>query len=214
VVSECHSFVKVKKMSKKTNRKPPPIKKFPLIPVLVVVFVLGLLLTGGGFAFAATQEQNDAFCSSCHTQPESTFFQRATAGSPVDMASFHTAKKVNCIDCHSGVGLSGRLSAELLGAHNAFAWYSGIAVQPAVLTNPIRDESCIKCHQAETNTNLRGRNNHFHGFLSTWQTNDPNAAGCVSCHGGHDTSGTAATRFQNNAKVQLVCNACHNVMQR
>ena len=201
-------------MAKKTVKKPAKTKKIPLIPLLVGVIALGLLLAGGGFAFAATQEQNDPFCSSCHTQPETTVLQHAAAAQPVDLASFHTTKKTNCIDCHSGVGLTGRLSAELLGAHNALAWYTGTAVQPAVLTNPISDASCIKCHEAETSIQLRQRNNHFHGFLARWQAADPKAGGCVSCHGGHVTGGTAANKFENNANVQATCNACHRVMRQ
>jgi nitrate/TMAO reductase-like tetraheme cytochrome c subunit len=200
-------------MSKKTNRA-VPTKKLPWLLIVVGIVVLGLLLTGGGFAFAATQEQNDAFCGSCHTQPESTFLQRSTAAKAVDLASYHTPKKVNCIDCHSGVGLGGRVSAELMGAHNALAWYTGTAVQPATLTNPIRDEACIKCHQAQTNPQLRQRNNHFHGFLARWQATDKAAGGCVSCHSGHDTAGSAATKYENNAKVQATCNACHKVMRK
>ena len=34
--------------------KVQPQKKFPLIPVIIAVAVVGLLLAGGGFAFAAT----------------------------------------------------------------------------------------------------------------------------------------------------------------
>ena len=34
-----------------------------------------------------------------------------------------------------------------MGARNAFKWYTGTAVQPAVLTSPIGDGNCLKCHQ-------------------------------------------------------------------
>jgi nitrate/TMAO reductase-like tetraheme cytochrome c subunit len=64
---------------------------------------------------------HDQFCASCHTQPESIFFQRSTGALAVDLASFHTTQKTRCIDCHSGPGLFGRMQAELLGARNASA---------------------------------------------------------------------------------------------
>jgi predicted CXXCH cytochrome family protein len=181
--------------------------KFPILLTVVGLFVLGGILTAGGFAFAATQEQQDSFCASCHTQPESTFFQRSTAAQPVDLASAHTPKDIRCIDCHSGSGLGGRVSAELLGAHNAFMWYTGTAVQPAVLTNPISDQNCLKCHQQVTAG--ESRDNHFHAFLSRWQAVDPNAGGCVSCHGGHSTGGNAQEIFLNQDTTQMVCDACH-----
>ncbi len=94
--------------------------KFPFIPLLIVLFVVGIALAGGGFAFAASQETHDAFCTSCHTQPESTFYQRSIGAKAVDLASFHQPQKGRCIDCHSGQGVTGRMSAELMGARNAF----------------------------------------------------------------------------------------------
>jgi nitrate/TMAO reductase-like tetraheme cytochrome c subunit len=87
------------KHGKKDTRKP---KTFPILPVLGAVLLAAILLTASGFAFAYTQEERDTFCSSCHTQPESTFYQRALDAQAVDLASFHTAKGTRCIDCHSG----------------------------------------------------------------------------------------------------------------
>jgi hypothetical protein len=197
-------------MSKKAVKKSKP-KTFPILPVLGALLLAAILLTVSGFAFAYTREEHDTFCSSCHTQPESTFYQRAVSAQAVDLASFHTAKGTRCIDCHSGAGLSGRLQAELLGAHNTFALYTHTAIQPAKLTVPIRDENCLKCHQQVTGE--RSRNNHFHGFLAQWQAVDSNAASCVSCHGGHSTDSNAQNRFQNQTLVSSVCDACHGVLR-
>ena len=126
------------------KRRPPAKKRFPWLGVSLIVIGMGLLFSVGGFAFAASQEAHDSFCASCHTQPESTYYGRSTAGQAVDLASYHQSQKmnqpqkVNCIDCHSGQGLTGRISAELLGASNAVKWYTGTAVQPAVLNVPHR----------------------------------------------------------------------------
>jgi nitrate/TMAO reductase-like tetraheme cytochrome c subunit len=220
-------------MDKKAS--PPKRKRFLIIPVLLAAVVVAILLAAGGFAFAASQESHDAFCSSCHTQPESTYYQRETASSPVDLASFHsTGQYARCIDCHSGQGLTGRLQAELLGARNAFKWYTGTAVQPAVLTFPITDANCLKCHQNVTQLGFTpkeqitvpgrgggegggegGRNNHWHEFLARWQAATPATAGtCTSCHSGHPTSGTTQTGFMDSQAVQNTCNACHQVLRR
>ena len=215
-------------------------KPFPFIPVFGVLIVFGILFTVGGFVFAASQETHDAFCASCHTQPESTFFQRSTAAQATDLASFHTTQTTLCINCHSGAGVTGRVSAELMGARNAVLWYTGKAVQPAVLTTPISDENCTKCHANVTQQGFTpkeqislagvnvgggseggfggggregGRANHWHVQLSKWQAADPNAGTCVSCHAGHATGGTAQTGFMNASNVQQVCDACHRVLR-
>lgn len=61
-------------------------------------------------AYAAPLENDDAFCASCHTEPESRYFAQSQA-SPVDLASAHGAKGVEYIACHSGRGSIGRLTA-------------------------------------------------------------------------------------------------------
>jgi len=185
-------------------------KNSKLILVLAVAAGLGVIFAVAGFGFAATMEQKDSFCASCHTQPETTFFERSTAAKPVDLASFHTIKQTRCIDCHSGAGVPGRVSAELLGAHNALLWYSGTAVQPAKLTSPIKDENCLKCHQQVPQT--QDFNTHFHYYLSRWQASDPNAATCVSCHSSHDMDVNTGQKYLNVTKVENVCQSCHNAL--
>ncbi len=193
----------MKKHSRKTV-------SFPYTPALTVALGLVILLAGSGFAFAATQEGRDSFCASCHTQPESTYFQRAIDANPVDLASAHKTEGTRCIDCHSGAGLGGRARSELMGARNAVAWLTHTAKQPAPLTIPIRDDSCVKCHAQVTS---RGDfENHFHVFLARWQNQDLKAGTCVSCHGGHSTDGSAREAFLNEPRTRAVCEACHNAL--
>jgi nitrate/TMAO reductase-like tetraheme cytochrome c subunit len=216
----------------KTRRPVKPTKKSArFLPVILIGLAVVVLLTAGGFAFAATQESNDAFCASCHTQPETTFFQHSTASQPVDLASFHTTKSDRCIDCHSGQGIGGRVQAELLGALNAFKWYSGTAVQPAVLIYPISDQNCLKCHADVTQQGFtskesitvagvnnsgrgEGRNNHWHQFLSRWQAASATAGSCVDCHSGHAGGGSIQSGFMTSQPVTNTCNACHQVLRR
>ena len=211
------------------RKKRTPIKKkihwekVPWKPVLIVGSVV-LLMAAAGFTFAATQESHDSFCGSCHTQPESTYLQRSTAPQPIDLASQHTLQTTRCIDCHSGQGLFGRMQAELLGAKNAFKWYTGTAIQPAPLTQPIGDINCLKCHQQVTqngyvpkNQNFAGnseaQNGHWHLFLSRWQAVDTNAGRCVSCHGGHSTDGDKTIFYLNQQHTLSVCESCHQKLR-
>jgi predicted CXXCH cytochrome family protein len=183
----------------------------PAIKILITLAGVGILVAASGFGYAASRESHDSFCASCHTQPESTYYQREQASQPTDLASAHTPKNVRCIDCHSGAGVTGRMSAELMGAHNAIAWYTGKATQPAPLTRSIGDVNCLKCHQDVTQKQPT-ENNHFHVFLSRWQQADPAAATCVSCHQGHNTNGSADIGFLEQATTEAVCENCHNSM--
>ncbi len=207
-------------------------RRFRIITFLVGAVIAMVLLAAGGFAFAATRESHDPFCASCHTQPESIFVQRSTGSSPVDLASFHTTQSSLCIDCHSGPGVTGRMQAELMGARNAFLWFTRTAVQPAVVNFPISDQNCLKCHQDVTQRSFtpkeqmtvpsaengrgerEGRNNHWHQFLTRWQAADPNAGTCITCHSGHATDVNVQNEFINNQNVQATCDACHSAIRR
>jgi predicted CXXCH cytochrome family protein len=199
-----------KKPIKKPSKK-LPARPFPWLSVMIPAAVV-LLLAIGGFGFAASMEENNSFCASCHTQPESTFFQRSQTAGPVDLATMHNSKAVKCIDCHSGSGVTGRVEAMLLGARNAAALYTHTAQQPATLTVPIRDNNCLKCHQ-NTVSGQPDFNNHFHLFLSRWQAADPNAAGCVTCHASHSTDVEAGIDYLNRTNTEQVCQSCHQVLR-
>lgn len=204
----------------------PTRRRLNLFGVLGAGVFLAAIVAASGFAFAASQETHDPFCASCHTQPESIFLERSTAGQAVNLASFHADQSMptRCIDCHSGPGIKGRMSAELLGAHNALAWYTHTAVQPAKQTVPIQDANCLKCHQDVvqrgyvpkiTVQGLQGRRggeeagpNHWHERLAEWQATTAQAETCTSCHSGHATDGTAATGFEVTKVTQAICDSC------
>lgn len=194
------------------SRRPQPARvSFRWTYGLVGAFVL-LALGSGGFLVAAHMEDDDTFCASCHTQPESTYVSRAQAGQPTDLASYHTGAgdtPTKCIDCHSGSGVPGRAAAMTLGAFDLVSYLTGNARQPAPLTNPISDANCLKCHADTAAT--RDFNRHFHRFLSQWQAADPQAGTCVSCHTGHATDGDPTLVFLNEQHTVAVCERCHAV---
>jgi nitrate/TMAO reductase-like tetraheme cytochrome c subunit len=194
-----------KKTAAKVSARPRR-KLWLLALIPAVLIVLGVATVATAMSF----ENNDDFCASCHSEPESTFFKREAAA-PTDLASFHSTKQVNCIDCHSGVGLiPGRIDSFLLGTKDLIAWNLGRARQPAVHTHPIQDVNCLKCH-----TDLlkqQDMNNHFHIFLSRWQARDKNAATCVSCHQSHNTDGAVQLGFLNRVTTTAVCQACHRAL--
>lgn len=186
-----------------------PEKRSPrrLLLIVGMAALVGLVLAIGSGVEAAHFENRDSFCASCHSEPESTYVDRSVAADPVDLASFHTTKAVRCIDCHSGRGLFGRISALTLGARDLTHYLTGHYTQPAPQTRPVSDAQCTKCH--EDVLNAQGFNNHFHELLPKWQELSPDAATCVSCHESHITDGSADIAYLNEARTTQVCQACH-----
>jgi len=189
---------------------PPPGPKIPR-PVWAALAGV-VLLAMVSFATAATLEEQNGFCAACHTQPESTFYQR-TQTQAVDLAAKHAAAwATRCIDCHSSAGFSGRLGAMTLGARDLAAFVTHTDQQPAPLTVPIGDANCLKCHADVSAT--KDFNRHFHAYLARWQAVDPNAATCVSCHAAHATDGDPALAFLQQERAQQVCDSCHQANGR
>ncbi|MFN2194751.1 MAG: cytochrome c3 family protein [Anaerolineales bacterium] len=191
---------------RKRSRKPTkPIPKFS-IPILALFGVL-FLFSVGTYETAARVEEHDAFCASCHTEPETSYYQNSLAADPVDLAAWHHGQEVRCIDCHAGKGLPGRLGAMRIGAGDLVAYLAHTAKQPAPLTSPIGDSHCLKCHQDVTQT--QDFNRHFHVFLAQWQQLDPQAGTCVSCHTAHTADGDPNLSFLQQDRTVQVCEACH-----
>jgi predicted CXXCH cytochrome family protein len=208
-----HHHQQTHSSSKKGDKKPGMRRRSIHLKwsVLMLVATGLFIFIVGSFSFAASMEERDYFCASCHTQPETTFYQRSQTGNPIDLASFHHTKQTLCIECHSGTGVPGRVSAMMLGARNAVAYFSGTAKQPALLTVPVPDDNCVKCHASVFNAT--DFNNHFHNFLPRWQAADPiHAATCVDCHSAHTTDGNDQTAFLSQAKTDQVCQSCHQVL--
>lgn len=191
--------------------------------ILGAIFFLGV--SGVGVSLAL--ENQNAFCASCHTEPESKYFQQSLQASATTLATFHIQKQTNCIDCHSGGGPLGRVQGLEQGSDDLVLYISGNYKQPAITSNPLGDDSCIKCHPevltrgrrsppSKIQDPVQGRGNrpndgHYHQFLQRWQAADPRARHCVDCHTSH-IDGQANVGFMTAAPVQQVCNSCHDAL--
>ncbi len=186
---------------------------------LVLAGVGLLIVIAAGFLVFAKVEENDAFCASCHSQPETIYFERTQSTNAVDLASSHAmlaqhqaeAVSTRCIDCHSGPGLVGRASAMSQGVHDAIRWVSGTARQPAVQTVPIADANCLQCHMEVPQA--ADFDSHFHRHLARWQQVDATAATCASCHTSHTTDGNAAIGFLQQQRTLTACDSCHKALK-
>jgi len=201
-------------MPKKTGRDSKKQQAAALSARNRIIIGAGILLAaliGIVIPFTAMQfENHDSFCASCHTEGEVTFYNRSlvTSAHTTDLASYHAAKQAaRCIDCHTGPGIIGRYGGLMAGSTDLISYFSGHYPQPAVLEEPYPDANCLKCHADLTSK--EDFNNHFHYFLSTWQSSDPHAAGCVDCHSSHDANNPADIMFLDQVKTQQICQNCH-----
>ena len=169
-----------------------------------------LVAVAGSVSFVSYQEQDNRFCISCHTQPETEYFnryERAVATNFADdLASFHHRKKeVRCIDCHVGEGMGGRTTVVAMAGWNAFKHFTGLAQQPAIIIVPLQNQACAKCHDAE----LRkpGFENHFHNKYFDVKEITPFIL-CTDCHLSH-RPGDERTEFQFRDAILPKCEYCH-----
>lgn len=160
--------------------------------VLVVLVVLGVV---GGVAGSA-YTSSSSFCTSCHEM--STRYVSWTRSS-------HS--KVECLDCHGGVGLSGYVNAKIGGARQMFQHYFGeIGNIHAVVEDPV----CMKCHFFSKSPTFvadrafQGNPLYIADKLHRAHFEDPDAT-CAGCHFGlvHGSlEGGIPVRKQ-------VCDDCH-----
>ncbi len=183
---------------------------FAFIIASVGAVVLGI----GGIGIALGLENQDAFCASCHTQPESIYVQRSSQARASDLASYHTKQKTNCIDCHSGSGMLGRADGLKQGLHDFMNFVRGNYHSPAVTTNPLGDDSCVKCHtkiyERPPGAGKAGTN-HYHFYLPRWRQAEPSTPRCIACHAPH-ANGVESLKFMNQGKVGQLCENCHDAL--
>ncbi len=199
------------------------------LAILIVLLVLiAIMLPGIGLGASLLLENQDAFCASCHTQPEEKYYQASLQTQAATLAAFHAQKATRCIDCHSGGGPLGRALGMMQGAADLALYVSGSYHAPAITSNPLGDDSCVKCHPEvltrgrrsppspiQDPVSARGNranDGHYHQFLQRWQAADPRAGHCVDCHTSH-TDGAANVGFMTAAPVSKVCDSCHQQLR-
>lgn len=158
-------------------------------------------------------ERDDAFCASCHVEPETTYYQQSlTPQAASTLAAFHAGQETRCIDCHSGRWIPGRVRAQWIGLHNLLAFRSGNYHQPTQTTRPPGDSSCTKCHSDLTWASQRPGHYHSPQLRRRWQAFDGLANTCQACHPSHEIITTAG--FQDKTEVETQCDACHELVGR
>ncbi len=194
-------------------------------PIIVVGSLVGLFMFGA-IGFVSTLEEHDTFCISCHTVPETTYYNRAyiALDNPGELNAdlstdhYHLAQAKNlppftCIDCHRGdSSLGHRISTLALGGRDAVIYVLG-KENPAIEKTSIREgwlpnAACVNCH-TETLLTLKGLDNHFHTHL-------PQAAVTLANGGTLKVPDTLGAKRADllaiglkTINTSLVCSDCH-----
>src|SRR5579885_1719426 len=156
-------MAKIRKGSPESDKAPDPPrrKRWPII--VGVIFFGVIIFSGVAFVGATALEEHDTFCTSCHTVPETTYFQRTSSlisnpSAPVtDLATYHyqqaqtKSQSFMCIECHRGdSSLPQRLQTLMLGAKDTVTFVSGKAdptLEKTTITQPaLVNAACISCH--------------------------------------------------------------------
>jgi hypothetical protein len=150
----------------------------PLRLIFTGLFLVLVIAATAGLIHLTNEQQNDAFCASCHTVPEVTYRDRSSAAVAgalaVDLSSSHyqqirgQGETLRCIDCHQGNGSLGhRIDTVTLSARNALAWLGGRnnqKIEKLYLSAPhLSNTGCVNCHQKTLL--LAGKDNHHHNML-------------------------------------------------
>ena len=196
----------------------------PIGVVLTVVSILLLCVAVGGYTYGVRMESNDAFCASCHTEPETTYYQQSQQPEAPTLAAFHTHEDTRCIDCHSGKGVAGRLQAMMTGALDMLAFRSGRYTQPARTTRPVGNVGCTKCHnmpliprgepgEDPSKTGEPGYDGHYHAdsLEALWRVRGGPKNRCTLCHPAH-APGDAQQAYMHPSAVEQGCRGCHQAL--
>lgn len=173
--------------------------------------LVALVLVGTAYAVGTQFESNDAFCASCHVEPESTYYEASLDPTAAEtLAAFHAGARTRCIDCHSGKWFPGRLLAHLGGLQNLVAYLSGRYRAPSITTRPVGDAGCSKCHTELTWVSERPGHYHSPLLRRRWQAEGGPLNTCEVCHSSHEFVASADKHFMDNELLEDQCEACHD----
>ena len=180
------------------------------IGVAGLLGIIGLLLVGSAYTIGTRIESNDAFCASCHVEPETTYYLASLDLEQAQtLAVFHAGAQTHCIDCHSRKWIPGRLWASFGGMSNWVAFVTDQYRSPSVTTRPVGDQGCSKCHSDLTWISERPGHYHSPRLRQRWQAEGGPDNTCEACHPSHEPIASADTRFMDNERIEEQCEACH-----
>jgi nitrate/TMAO reductase-like tetraheme cytochrome c subunit len=180
---------------------------------MLVLGVAGFVLVVNVYTAGVQLENNDAFCVSCHVEPETTYYRASlNPDQATTLAAFHAGVDTRCIDCHSRRWIPGRLWAQWGGLQNRLAFWSDDYTSPAVTLRPVGDGGCTKCHSDLSWVIERPGHYHSPWLRRDWQAEGSPANTCEACHPSHEPAAPKSDRFMDAAEIETQCDACHDTI--
>lgn len=178
---------------------------------LPLLGVVGFMLMISVYTVGLRLESDDAFCASCHVEPETTYYQASQKPHETDtLAAFHAGKNTRCIDCHSRMWITGRLWAQWGGLQNLLTYLSDSYRDSSETTRPVGDSGCSKCHSDLTWVSERPGHYHSPWLRKQWQSAGGPANTCEACHPSHEVISSLSERFMEIDLIEAKCDACHD----
>lgn len=180
---------------------------------MLALGLVGFVLATGVYTTGVQLENDDAFCASCHVEPETTYYRASLNPEQAEtLAAFHAGVKTRCIDCHSRRWIPGRIWAQWGGLQNALAFRSGDYTAPAVTTRPVGDSGCVKCHSDLSWVIERPGHYHSPWLRRDWQAANGPANTCEVCHPSHKPVASKSDQFMDANHIETQCDACHEAI--
>jgi len=193
-----------------------------------VFFIIVVSISTGVTHFI---ESNDKFCASCHTQPETTYYQRSIEKTSSDLATYHAKKNIDCIDCHSKPWFTGRIISQFQAFNNYLVHRAGEGKKFNKSRSLTGNENCTKCHSNSMWSTERSGHHHSPVMQQKWQAKGGPLQTCESCHNSHGktrrlpgkllltSNNIRVTRIKNlpsmkKSHVLNQCQSCHKVLDK
>jgi len=174
--------------------------------------VVSFVLATGIYAFGVRLETDDAFCASCHVEPETTYYQASlNAAKATTLAAFHAGEDTRGIDCHSRLWIPGRLWAQWGGLQNLLAFRAGVYNDPSVTPRPVGDSGCSKCHVDLAWVSERPGHYHSPELRRHWRAVGGPANTCEACHTSHEVVASPGGHFMDAELIEVQCDSCHDL---
>lgn len=180
---------------------------------VLLLAVAGFALTVSVYTAGVQLENDDAFCASCHVEPETIYYWASLNPDQAEtLAAFHAGVGTRCIDCHSRRWIPGRLWAQWGGLQNALAFWSDDYNSPAVTTRPVGDSGCAKCHSDLSWVIERPGHYHSPWLRRDWQAANGPANTCNACHPSHEPVAPKSVQFMDSDAIETQCEVCHDAI--
>ncbi len=154
----------------------------------LVLFILPVMASWGGFSAQMSRAESTRFCLSCHVMQD--YGRSLMVDDPSFIPAVHYQNHLvptghACYTCHTTYTLFGPMDAKLEGLHHMYVEYLGTVPKPASirLYHPYNNRECLHCHEGMRAFMTEPNHNKTPGLMAAILSDQKS---CLSS-GCHDT---------------------------